>query len=111
MYNDYSKIYLTFAEKRKLKSLRKRKQKIDTDKFWKLLKYKLIESDFVCQNGNMPVSTETYFISKQGEEYLTYRKSHFVINYVPIIISITSLVGGFRAEFLFLLQAIGKLLK
>lgn len=52
-----------------------------------------------------------YVINDKGRQYLHYHKEKFFIAKLPVTLSIIALIGAFRQEIFWLIQAIEKLLK
>lgn len=96
-----SDIFLSSRELRLLKKYKKHNELGELPGAKRLIAYKLIEPEFVCQtSGGMPVPDGKYQISEFGENYLIYHKEKIFLKKLPVVISIIALVISI-ASFLF----------
>ena len=114
---DYIAVTLTKSEKKLLKRIASSKEvainDLDANDLHTLLQLKLIKENYTNELdsiGNF-ISLNTVSIAKDYERYKSVKRTLFIERKLPIIISIIALLSSFRAEILWLIQAIMQLLK
>ena len=108
---DISQIYLSHSEFKTLKNIKRNRRLRVADGIEKLKSLKLIYENTSSTPGDMPVGIGTFEISDSGKSYLIYRKEKLFEKKLPVVISVIALIGAYRYELLWLLQAIAQLLK
>ena len=84
---DFTQVRLSLSELRILRL--SRRKPVPVDKCRRLLRLKLVmEHTHMPAPGSMPVSIGMASISDLGEDFLAYRRSEFLRNYLrPVIVS------------------------
>lgn len=98
---DFSQVRLSFSEVRVLR--RSRRKPVPVSKCRRLLRLKLVtERTRMPSPGCMPVGIGLASISDLGEDFLTYRRSELLRNYLrPVIVSfLTALATALATHWL-----------